>query len=63
MNEEAKKVLRVFLLAIIATIVLKLLGIAIKIIVSIVIPLLVIYFLYKVLIKKEDIFIRWKNER
>ncbi|MDU2828974.1 MAG: hypothetical protein E7C03_00660 [Anaerococcus sp.] len=58
MNEEAKKVLRVFLLAIIATIVLKLLGIAIKIIVSIVIPLLVIYFLYKVLIKKEDIFIR-----
>lgn len=63
MNEEAKKVLRVFLLAIIATIVLKLLGIAIKIIVSIVIPLFLIYFLYKVLIKKEDIFIRWKNER
>lgn len=58
MNEEAKKVLRVFLLAIIATIVLKLLGIAIKIIVSVVIPLFVIYFLYKVLIKKEDIFIR-----
>ncbi|WP_167338294.1 hypothetical protein [Anaerococcus rubeinfantis] len=58
MNEEAKKVLRVFLLAIIATIVLKLLGIAIKIIVSVVIPLFVIYFLYKVVIKKEDIFIR-----
>lgn len=58
MNEEAKKVLRVLLLAIIATIVLKLLGLAIKIIVSVVIPLLVIYFLYKVLIKKEDIFIR-----
>lgn len=56
MNEEAKKVLRVFLLAIIATIVLKLLGIAIKIIVSVVIPLFLIYFLYKVLIKKEDIF-------
>lgn len=63
MNEEAKKVLRVFLLALIATIVLKLLGIAIKIIVSVVIPLFLIYFLYKVLIKKEDIFIRWKNER
>lgn len=63
MNEEAKKVLRVFLLAIIATIVLKLLGIAIKIIVSVVIPLFLIYFLYKVVIKKEDIFIRWKNER
>ena len=58
MNEEAKKVLRVFLLAIIATIVLKLLGIAIKIIVSVVIPLFLIYFLYKVVIKKEDIFIR-----
>ena len=58
MNEEAKKVLRVFLVAMIATIVLKLLGIAIKIIVSVVIPLFLIYFLYKVLIKKEDIFIR-----
>ncbi|WP_236786649.1 hypothetical protein [Anaerococcus ihuae] len=56
MNEEAKKVLRVFLLALIATIVLKLLGLAIKIIWAIVIPLFVIYFLYKVLIKKEDIF-------
>lgn len=56
MNEEAKKVLRVFLLALIATIVLKLLGIAIKIIWAVVIPLFVIYFLYKVLIKKEDIF-------
>lgn len=56
MNEEAKKVLRVFLLALVATIVLKLLGLAIKIIWSVVIPLFVIYFLYKVLIKKEDIF-------
>lgn len=56
MNEEAKKVLRVFILALIATIVLKLLGLAIKIIWSVVIPLFVIYFLYKVLIKKEDIF-------
>lgn len=56
MNEEAKKVLRVFLLALIATIVLKLLGLAIKIIRAVVIPLFVIYFLYKVLIKKEDIF-------
>ncbi|MDU5913391.1 MAG: hypothetical protein E6Z21_03820 [Anaerococcus vaginalis] len=56
MNEEAKKVLRVFLLALIATIVLKLLGLAIKIIWAVVIPLFVIYFLYKVLIKKEDIF-------
>ena len=42
MNQQAEKVLRVFVLAIIATIILKL--------------LLVIYFLYKVLIKKEDIF-------
>ncbi|KWZ94330.1 hypothetical protein [Anaerococcus jeddahensis] len=56
MNEEAKKVLRVFLLALVATIVLKLLGLAIKIIWAVVIPLFVIYFLYKVLIKKEDIF-------
>lgn len=56
MNEEAKKVLRVFILALIATIVLKLLGLAIKIIWAVVIPLFVIYFLYKVLIKKEDIF-------
>lgn len=56
MNEEAKKVLRVFLLALIATIVLKLLGLAIKIIWAVVIPLFVIYFLYKVVIKKEDIF-------
>ena len=56
MNQQAEKVLRVFVLAIIATIILKLLGVAIKIIVSVVIPLLIIYFLYKVLIKKEDIF-------
>ena len=56
MNQQAEKVLRVFVLAIIATIILKLLGVAINIIVSVVIPLLVIYFLYKVLIKKEDIF-------
>lgn len=56
MNQQAEKVLRVFVLAIIATIILKLLGVAIKIIWSVVIPLLVIYFLYKVLIKKEDIF-------
>ncbi|MDU2648969.1 hypothetical protein [Anaerococcus vaginalis] len=56
MNQQAERVLRVFVLAIIATIILKLLGVAINIIVSVVIPLLVIYFLYKVLIKKEDIF-------
>ncbi|MFQ9998922.1 MAG: hypothetical protein ACLRVH_07320 [Anaerococcus obesiensis] len=56
MNQQAEKALRVFVLAIIATIILKLLGVAINIIVSVVIPLLVIYFLYKVLIKKEDIF-------
>lgn len=56
MNQQAERVLRVFVLAIIATIILKLLGVAIKIIVSVVIPLLIIYFLYKVLIKKEDIF-------
>ncbi|MDU2374929.1 hypothetical protein [Anaerococcus vaginalis] len=56
MNQQAEKVLRVFVLAIIATIILKLLGVAIKIIWSVVIPLFVIYFLYKVLIKKEDIF-------
>lgn len=56
MNQQAERVLRVFVLAIIATIILKLLGVAINIIVSVVIPLFVIYFLYKVLIKKEDIF-------
>lgn len=56
MNQQAEKVLRVFVLAIIATIILKLLGVVIKIIWSVVIPLFVIYFLYKVLIKKEDIF-------
>lgn len=56
MNQQAEKVLRVFVLAIIATIILKLLGVAIKIIWSVVIPLFVIYFLYKVLIKKEYIF-------
>ncbi|EEU13521.1 MAG: hypothetical protein E7I57_00920 [Anaerococcus vaginalis] len=56
MNQQAERVLRVFVLAIIATIILKLLGVAIKIIWSVVIPLFVIYFLYKVLIKKEDIF-------
>ena len=56
MNQQAETVLRVFVLAIIATIILKLLGVAIKIIWSVVIPLFVIYFLYKVLIKKEDIF-------
>lgn len=53
MNQQAERVLRVFVLAIIATIILKLLGVAINIIVSVVIPLLVIYFLYKVLIKKK----------
>lgn len=56
MNQQAERVLRVFVLSIIATIILKLLGVAIKIIWSVVIPLFVIYFLYKVLIKKEDIF-------
>lgn len=56
MNRQAERVVKVFVLAIIATIILKLLGVAINIIVSVVIPLLVIYFLYKVLIKKEDIF-------
>lgn len=56
MNLQAERVVKVFVLAIIATIILKLLGVAINIIVSVVIPLLVIYFLYKVLIKKEDIF-------
>lgn len=56
MNQQAERVLRVFVLAIIAIIILKLLGVAIKIIWSVVIPLFVIYFLYKVLIKKEDIF-------
>lgn len=56
MNQQAERVVKVFVLAIIATIILKLLGVAINIIVSVVIPLLVIYFLYKVLIKKEDIF-------
>ena len=56
MNQQGERVLRVFVLAIIATIILKLLGVAIKIIWSVVIPLFVIYFLYKVLIKKEDIF-------
>ena len=56
MNRQAERVVKVFALAIIATIILKLLGVAINIIVSVVIPLLVIYFLYKVLIKKEDIF-------
>lgn len=56
MEEQTQEVLKVFIIAIIATIALKLLGVAIKIIVSLVIPLLVIYFLYKVLIKKEEIF-------
>ncbi|MDU5504586.1 MAG: hypothetical protein E6073_05495 [Anaerococcus vaginalis] len=56
MKEQTQEVLKVFIIAIIATIALKLLGVAIKIIVSLVIPLLVIYFLYKVLIKKEEIF-------
>lgn len=56
MNDQARNVLRVLLMALFAVIVLKLLGLAINIIVSIVIPVLLIYFLYKVLIKKEDIF-------
>ena len=56
MKEQTQEVLKVFIIAIIATIALKLLGVAIKIIVSLVIPLLVIYFLYKVLIKKEEMF-------
>ena len=56
MKEQTQEVLKVLIIAIIATIALKLLGVAIKIIVSLVIPLLVIYFLYKVLIKKEEIF-------
>lgn len=56
MNDQARNVLRVLLMAIFAVIVLKLLGLAINIVVSIVIPVLLIYFLYKVLIKKEDIF-------
>ncbi|MFR2716499.1 MAG: hypothetical protein ACLTA5_03850 [Anaerococcus obesiensis] len=46
MNQQAEKVLRVFVLAIIATIILKLLGVAINIIYP-VIPLLVIYFYTK----------------
>ena len=58
MNDQARNVLRVLLMALFAVIVLKLLGLAINIVVSIVIPVLLIYFLYKVLIKKEDIFIR-----
>ncbi|EEB35850.1 hypothetical protein [Anaerococcus hydrogenalis] len=56
MNDQARNVLRVLLMALFAVIVLKLLGLAINIVVSIVIPVLLIYFLYKVLIKKEDIF-------
>lgn len=56
MNDQSRNVLGVLLLALVAVIVLKLLGLAINIIVSIVIPVLLIYFLYKVLIKKEDIF-------
>ena len=56
MNDQSRNVLRVLLWALVAVIVLKLLGLAINIIVSIVIPVLLIYFLYKVLIKKEDIF-------
>lgn len=56
MNDQSRNVLRVLLMALFAVIVLKLLGLAINIVVSIVIPVLLIYFLYKVLIKKEDIF-------
>lgn len=56
MSKEAQKVLKVFLLAFIAVILLKILGVAINVIVSVGIPLLIIYALYKILIKKEDIF-------
>ncbi|MDY3006616.1 hypothetical protein HV819_09000 [Anaerococcus sp. AGMB00486] len=56
MNNKAKNVLGVLFLALIAVIALKLLGFAINVIVSVIIPLLVIYVLYKIIIKKEDIF-------
>ena len=56
MSKEAQKVLKVFLLAFIAVVLLKILGVAINVIVSVGIPLLIIYALYKILIKKEDIF-------
>lgn len=55
MSKQAQKVLKVFILAFIAVALLKLLGFAINLIVSILIPALIIYALYKILIKKEDV--------
>lgn len=56
MKDKAEKILRVFVLALVAVVVLKLLGVAIKLIISVGIPILVVYFLYRILIKKEDVF-------
>lgn len=55
MSEQVQKILKVFILAFIAVALLKLLGFAINLIVSILIPALIIYALYKILIKKEDV--------
>jgi len=55
MSKQAQKVLKVFILAFLAVALLKLLGFAINLIVSILIPVLIIYALYKILIKKEDV--------
>lgn len=55
MSKQVQKVLKVFILAFIAVALLKLLGFAINLIVSILIPALIIYALYKILIKKEDV--------
>lgn len=55
MSKQVQKILKVFILAFIAVALLKLLGFAINLIVSILIPALIIYALYKILIKKEDV--------
>ncbi|MDO5048203.1 MAG: hypothetical protein Q4D88_06665 [Anaerococcus sp.] len=56
MNEKVNDLIKVFILAIIAVIILKILGFAINVIGSIVLPVAVIYLIVKVLKSKGSFF-------